>query len=90
MDNNIQEIQELYINEKQKESNGRRIEEEKVILIKSYEELATTIKSSFIYKEIENLKQYMKFIQSPMQTRLFKLLPHYTLLHSRGDQDQDF
>ena len=34
-------------------------------------------KTSFITDEVENLIRYMKFVQSPTQTRLFKLLPHY-------------
>ena len=60
MDNNIQEIQELYKDmEQKKESNKGRIEDEEVILIKPYEKSATTTrssKSSFIYKEIKNLE----------------------------------
>ena len=32
----------------------------------------------------------MKFVQSPTQTRLFKLLPHYLSLKSRGEQDPTF
>ena len=60
MDNNIQEIQELYKDEKQmKKLNRERIEDEEVILIKPYKE-STTItkssKSSFIYEEIKNLR----------------------------------
>ena len=34
-------------------------------------------KTSFITDEVENLIRYMKFVQSPIQTRLFKLLPYY-------------
>jgi len=32
----------------------------------------------------------MKFVQSPIQTRLFKLLSHYQSLKSRGEQDPIF
>ena len=32
----------------------------------------------------------MKFVQSPTQTRLFKPLPHYQFLKSRGEQDLAF
>ena len=32
----------------------------------------------------------MKFIKSPIQIRIFRLLPHYQLLQSRGEQDLDF
>ena len=57
---NIQEIQELYI-------------EEEVILIKLYKvSESSSIKSlSFIDKEIDNLLKYMKFVKSPTQTRIF-------------------
>jgi len=94
VDDNIQEIQELYKNEEQrKESNKKGIvEDEEVILIKPYEILTTiskTTESGFIQDKIKNLERYMKFICSPTQTRLFKLLPHYTLLYSRGEQNLD-
>ena len=60
VDNNIQEIQELYRDEEQKrESEGERVEDEEVILIKPYEELTAIskmTKSSFIYEEIKNLE----------------------------------
>ena len=32
----------------------------------------------------------MKFVWSPTQMRLFKPLPHYQLLWSRGEQDPEF
>ena len=77
--------------EQKKESNGGRVEDKEVILIKLYEELTTskTTESSFIHKEIKNLEQYIKFIYSPIQTRLFKL-SHYQSLCSRGEQDPEF
>ena len=56
VDNNIQEIQELY---------------------KISESASTTTKLSFIQDKVKNLMKYMKFIHSPIQTRLFKPLPHY-------------
>ena len=60
VDDNIQEIQELYKDvEQKKELNRGRVEDEKVILIKPYKESTTTSKiteSSFIYKEIKNLE----------------------------------
>jgi len=34
--------------------------------------------------------KYMKFIQSPIQMRLFKLPPHYQSLWSKGEQDPEF
>ena len=94
MDDNIQEIQELYKDgEQKKELNGEKVEDKEVILIKSYKESTITSKtteSSFIHEEIKNLKQYMKFIHSPTQTRLFRPSSHYQLLCSRGEQDPEF
>ena len=60
-----------------------------VILIKPYKVSITTSSSqtSFITDKVENLFKYMKFVWSPTQTRLFKLLPHYQSLKSRGEQD---
>jgi len=94
MDNNIQEIQDLYRDKRQKkELEEGRVENEKVILIKPYKILTTiskTTESNFIHDEIKNLEQHMKFIHSPTQTRLFKPLPHYQTLQSRGEQDSKF
>ena len=94
VDDNIQEIQDLDRDKRQKKELKRgREEDEKVILIKPYEELTTafkTTKSSFIHEEIRNLEQFMKFIHSPTQTRLFKPLPYYQSLQSRGEQNSEF
>ena len=94
VDDNIQEIQELYKDvEQKKELNRGRVEDEKVILIKPYKESTTTSKiteSSFIYKEIKNLEWYIKFIHFPMQTRLLKPPSHYQSLRSREEQDPEF
>ena len=93
VEDNIKEIQELYKVEENKR-NQEVIEEDEVILIKPYEvslSLSATItKSSFIDDEVENLMKYMKFVWSPMQTRLFKPPPHYQLLQSRREQDPEF
>jgi len=65
---NIQEIQELYKEE-------GRIEDEEVILIKPYEVSTPTSSSmsqtSIITGEVDNLSKYVKFIQTPAQTRIF-------------------
>ena len=49
---------------------------------------SSSSKTSFITDEVENLIRYMKFVQSPTQTRLFKLLPHYqsivAITHQNG------
>ena len=80
MEENIQEIQELYMDKEEKRDEGR-VEDEEVILIKPYKVSSSTSISthstSFIDEEIENLIKYMKFIKTPMQTRLFCLPAHY-------------
>ena len=80
MENNIQKIQDLYKDEESKmESRKGRVKEE-VILIRLYkilESISSTTKSSFINDKVDNLIKYMKFIQSSIQTRLFKSLLHY-------------
>ena len=64
IDDNIQEIQEIYMEEEKKEEKGI-VEEEEVILVKLYEVSTTTLslsKMSFITNEVKNLLKYMKFI----------------------------
>jgi len=62
---NIQEIQELYM-DKEKEKEKGKVEDEEVILIKPYEvstaTTSSTLQTSFITKEVENLGKYIKFI----------------------------
>ena len=70
VDNNIKEIQELYMEEEKKEEKGS-IENEEVILVQPYEVSSTTTSSSttsFITDEVENLTKYMKFVKTPAQT----------------------
>ena len=92
VDNNIQEIQELYMEDNQWGKDKGKIEEEEVILIKPYKvsDSSSIKSSSFIDKELDNLIKHMKFIKSPTQTRIFWLPPHYQSLWSRGEQDPDF
>ena len=73
MNENIWEIQDIYIKEKVQDKGKGRVEEEEVILIKPYEvsESISTKSLSFINKEIDNLLKYIKFIKSPTQTRIF-------------------
>ena len=73
VDENVREIQDLYINEEQQGKSKGKVEEEEVILIKPYEvsELISTRSSSFIDEEIDNLIKYIKFIKLPTQTRIF-------------------
>ena len=65
VEENIQEIQKLYI-DKEKEKEEGKVEDKKVILIKPYEVLtattSSTLQMSFITKEVENLSKYMKFV----------------------------
>ena len=62
VDENIQEIQELYKENKDKQEG--KMEDKEVILIKPYEvdELTSMTKSSFINNKVENLIKYIKFI----------------------------
>jgi len=80
VDDNIWEIQELYIDEEMKKEKGK-VKDEEVILIKPYKVSMmislSSSQTSFITDEVENLLKYMKFVQSLTQTRLFKPLPHY-------------
>jgi len=92
VDNNIWEIQKLYMDEKRRKIEGQ-IEDKEVILIKPYKISMTTSsssKTSFITDEVKNLLKYMKFVRSPTQTRLFKPPLHYQSLKSRGEQDPMF
>jgi len=62
---NIWEIQELYIDEEIKKKKGK-VEDKEVILIKPYEISITisssSLQTSFITDEVENLLKYMKFV----------------------------
>ena len=92
MEENIREIQKLYIEEENRGEKGV-IEDKEVILVKPYEVFTTTLFSSstsFIMDEVKNLLKHMKFVQTPSQTRIFKPLPHYQSLKSRGEQDPIF
>jgi len=86
VDSNIKEIQELYMEEEKKEEKGT-VENEKVILVHPYKVSSTT---SFIIDEIENLVKYMKFVKTPLQTRIFQPPPYYQSLRSRREQDPTF
>ena len=63
MNDNIQEIQELYMDEETKKKEGK-VEDEEVILIKPYEVSTTTSSSltNFIIDKVKNLLKYMKFV----------------------------
>ena len=65
MEENIQEIQELYM-DKEKEKGKGKVKDKEIILIKPYEvstaTTSSTSQTSFITKEVENLSKYMKFI----------------------------
>ena len=92
MDNNIWEIQELYVEEEKKEEKGE-VESKEVILVRPYEVSSTislSSRTSFITDEVENLLKYMKFIKTPSQTRIFRPPPYYQSLKSRGEQDPTF
>ena len=63
VEENIWEIQELYIKEENGEEKGK-VEDEEVILIKPYEVSTTTLSSSmsFITDEVKYLFKHMKFV----------------------------
>jgi len=70
VDNNIQEIQKIYIEEEKKVEKGI-VEDEEVILVKPYKVSTTTSSSSrmsFIMDEVKNLCKYIKFVQTSLQT----------------------
>ena len=70
MDNNIQEIQEIYI-EKEKEEEKGIVKDEEVILVKPHKVSTTTLllsRTSFIMDEVKNFLKYIKFVQTPSQT----------------------
>ena len=73
INSNIKEIQELYMEEEKKEEKGT-IENKEVTLVRPYEISSTTTSSSrtsFISDKIKNLAKYMKFVKTPLQTRIF-------------------
>ena len=91
VDDNIKEIQEIYMEEEQEERGT--IENEEVILVRPYEVSSSTTSSSstsFISDEINNLEKYMKFVKTPSQTRIFQPPLYYQSLKSRGEQDPNF
>ena len=69
IDENIQEIQKLYMNKEQQKKEKGRTKEEEVILIKPYEisslMFLSTRSLSFANKKVDNLLKYMKFVKSP-------------------------
>ena len=83
VDNNIKEIQDIYMDGEQKEKGT--IENEEIILVQPYEvssSTTSTLSTSFISDEVENLTKYMKFVKTPSQTRIFRPPPHYQSLKS--------
>ena len=64
VDDNIQEIQKIYIEEEKKVEKGI-VEDEEVILVKLCEISMTILSSSrtsFITDKVKNLCKYMKFV----------------------------
>ena len=66
VDDNIKEIQQLYIDEELPRKEPGKVAEDEVILVKLYEVLESilTKSSSFVDKEIDNLIKYMKFVKA--------------------------
>ena len=64
MDDNIQEIQKIYIEEEKKEEK-ETVEDKEVILVKPYKISMITSslsRMSFITDEVKNLFKYLKFV----------------------------
>ena len=83
VDDNIKEIQDIYMDGEQKEKGT--IENEEIILVRPYEISSSTISTSstsFILDEVETLTKYMKFVKTTSQTRIFRPPPHYQSLKS--------
>ena len=67
------------------------MQNKEVLLFKPYKESTQSdTKSSFIQNEINNLEKYMKFIQSPMRTRIFNPLLYYKSIQAKDEQDSQF
>ena len=91
MDDNIKEIQDIYMDGEQKEKGT--IENKEIILVWPYEVSSSTTSMSsisFILDEVENLTKYMKFMKTPSQTRIFWPPPYYQSLKSWEEQDPMF
>ena len=95
MDKNIREIQELYIEKEKKlrkKEKEKGVQDEEIFLYKPYE-ISTwpkTLESTFMQDKINNLEKHMKFIYSPVKTRVFNLPLHYKSIWSKGEQDKLF
>jgi len=65
MDDNIQEIQDLFKEEESRKEDGK-IEDKEVILVRPYKvsqaKSSTSSTTSFIMDKVENLLKYMKFV----------------------------
>jgi len=71
------------------------IQEEEVLLYKPYDILSKsskpkTLEPTFIQDKINNLKKYMRFLQSPVKTVLFYPPPHCKSLWPKEEQDKQY
>ena len=74
-----------------KEFKGKGIQDEEVLLFKPYKKSTkSNTKSSFIQNEVNNLEKHMKFIQSLMRTRIFRLPSHYKSVWAKDKQASQF
>ena len=82
VDNNIKEIQELYKEESERQwrdEKKKRIQDKEVLLYKPYK-ISTESSSTqpiFIQDKLDNLEKHMKFVYSPVKTKMFTPPPHY-------------
>jgi len=87
MDDNIQEIQELYKNEEQEKKLVKgRVENKEVILIKLYKilELTTSSESSLINDEVNNLIEVYPFSHTDKNV----LTTSHTINHSNPEKSK--
>ena len=74
-------------------NKGKQRVEKEVFLYKPYnvdKSRSKTPKPHFIQDKINNLENYMKYMQLPTKTILFYLLPHYKSLRPQGEQDEQY
>ena len=98
VEEHIKKIQDTYKQEdvimKKQDIKGKQwIQDEEVLLYKSYKVDSPKSKTSkliFIQDKIKNLEKYMKFIQVSIQTTPFYLPPYYQSLWPQGEKDKQY
>ena len=92
----IKEIQDTYKQDDQElkkpmMNNKEQTQEEEIFLYKPYDialSRSKTSKPMSIQDKIDNLEKYIKYMQLPVKTMPFYLLPHYKSLQPQGEQNK--